>query len=174
MWTTFLWTFVNNMTWFSIIQTKIVCMLTLFLLLHEGLQSCFINMHGDAKGWVGITSRKLLCVVNVGSWCLSCQHSKNMLSHQTTCVMAWLNVEGLGMVRRIFFTSPSNPNWIWLMSVISTHEILQANYLKSNAYNTTWTWSLAKKLYFDDRHVFFFQIFKGDIELLKNCFKVIE
>jgi hypothetical protein len=62
-----------------------------------------------------------------------------MLSHQTICVMAWLNVEGHGMVKRKFFTSPSNPNWIWLMSVVSTHEISQANYLKSNAYNTVWT-----------------------------------
>ncbi len=24
---------------------------------------------------------KLLCVVDVGSWCLSCQHSKSLLSH---------------------------------------------------------------------------------------------
>jgi hypothetical protein len=45
MWTTFLWTFTNNMTWFSTIQTKIIFMLTLFFLIHEGLESCFINLH---------------------------------------------------------------------------------------------------------------------------------
>jgi len=30
MWTTFCWTFMSNMTWFSTIQTRIVCTSTLF------------------------------------------------------------------------------------------------------------------------------------------------
>ncbi len=33
MWSMFFWTFMNNMTWFFTIQTKIVCTLALFLLL---------------------------------------------------------------------------------------------------------------------------------------------
>jgi hypothetical protein len=50
-----------------------------------------------AESWVDITGEKLicvvggakfLCVVNVGSWHFSCQRSKNLLSHQITCVMA--------------------------------------------------------------------------------------
>jgi hypothetical protein len=48
------------------------------------------------EGWVGIIGGKFLyvasganflCVVDVGSWCFFCQHSKSLLSHQTTCAM---------------------------------------------------------------------------------------
>jgi hypothetical protein len=34
-----------------------------------------------------IGGAKLLCVINVGSWCLSCQPLKNMLSHRIVCAM---------------------------------------------------------------------------------------
>ncbi len=50
-----------------------------------------------SKGWVDIVGgkplcvvggAKFLCVVNVGSWRLSYQCSKSLLSYQTTCEMA--------------------------------------------------------------------------------------
>jgi hypothetical protein len=94
------WTFTNNMTWFSTIQTKIVCMSTLFILFHEGLESCLINMHGvllwwGCQGLVNIIGGKTLCVVGVGSWSLSCQCSRNLLSHQTTYARPDLMLKGL-------------------------------------------------------------------------------
>jgi len=47
------------------------------------------------EGWADISGKflyvaggaKLFCVVNAGSWCFSCEHSKNLFSHQTT----WCN-----------------------------------------------------------------------------------
>jgi hypothetical protein len=51
MWSTLLWTFTSNMTWFSTIQTKIICMSMLLLLLHEGLESCLTNLHGIVFWW---------------------------------------------------------------------------------------------------------------------------
>jgi hypothetical protein len=62
------------------------------------------------KGWVGIACEKffcvangakLLCVVNVGSWRLSCWCSKNMLSYYTTCA----------------FNSKRNLTPIWLIDI---------------------------------------------------------
>jgi hypothetical protein len=44
MWTTLLWTFTSNMIWFSTVQTKIICMLMLLLLFHEGLESCLVTL----------------------------------------------------------------------------------------------------------------------------------
>ncbi len=73
-----------------------------------------------AEGWVGIAGGKLLyvvndaivlCVVDVGSWCLSYRCSKNLLSHQTACAIAQLNVERFGKVSSKSFTSPHNPNY---------------------------------------------------------------
>ncbi len=95
-----------------------------------------------AKGWANTIGgiffcvtggAKLLCVIDVGSWRLSCWLSKSLLSHWTTCVMAWLNVEKSNKVSIKSFTSPRNPNWNWLMNVASPHEILQANCLNSDA-----------------------------------------
>jgi hypothetical protein len=51
--------------------------------------------------------------------------------------MAWLKVEGFDMVNNKSFTLLRSPNWNWLMSVTSSHEMSQANYLKSDAYITT-------------------------------------
>jgi hypothetical protein len=41
----------------------------------------FLCIVGGAKLLCVVGGAKLLCVVDVGSWCLSCQHSKNLLSH---------------------------------------------------------------------------------------------
>jgi hypothetical protein len=76
-------------------------MSTLFFLLHEGLNLVLSICMGSSfskviEGWVGIiggkflcviSGEKLLCVVDVGSWRLFCQHSKNLLSHRTFCAM---------------------------------------------------------------------------------------
>jgi len=76
-------------------------MSALFFLLHEGLNLvlsiCMGSSFGKViEGWAAIISGKflcvtnggkLLCVIDVGSWRLSCQHSKNLLSHQTSCAM---------------------------------------------------------------------------------------
>jgi hypothetical protein len=72
----------------------------------------------------------------VDSWCLSFQHSKNLLSYRTTCVIAWLNVKRSWKVSSKSFTSPHNPNWNGLMNIVSPHEISQANCLNCNAYTT--------------------------------------
>jgi hypothetical protein len=79
MWSTLLWTFTKNMTWFSTTQTKIICTSMLFLLPHEGLESCLINLYGVIV--CVADGAKLLSVVNVGSWRLSYQCSNNPLSH---------------------------------------------------------------------------------------------
>jgi hypothetical protein len=68
----FFWAFMNNMTWFSIIQTKIVCKSTLFFLFHEGLNIVLSNCMGLSfsevvEGWVDILGGKFLCVVGGGS-----------------------------------------------------------------------------------------------------------
>jgi hypothetical protein len=71
------------------------------------------------ESWADITSEKficvvdgvkLLCVVDVGSWCLFCQHSKSLLSHQIACAMVCFNVERFGKVNNKSLTSPYNPN----------------------------------------------------------------
>jgi hypothetical protein len=71
------------------------------------------------ESWADIASEKLicvvdgvklLCVVNVGSWCLFCQCLKSLLSHQITCAMVCFNVERSSKVNNKSFTSPPNPN----------------------------------------------------------------
>jgi hypothetical protein len=47
---TFIWTSINYVAWFSTIQTKIVCMLTLFFLFCEWFESCFVDSHGVVIG----------------------------------------------------------------------------------------------------------------------------
>jgi hypothetical protein len=60
-----------------------------------------------AKGWVGVASGKLFCVINgvkflcviyVGSYHLSCQHSKSLLSH-TKQLVQWPNLMLKGLPR---------------------------------------------------------------------------
>jgi hypothetical protein len=102
------------------------------LFVHRHCFSCFMKgLNGilliymgssfgeDVEGWAGITcgkflcvtsGAKLFCVVDMGSWCLSCQSSKNLLLHPITCAMDWLNVERFGKVSNKSFTSPCNPN----------------------------------------------------------------
>ncbi len=99
------------------------------------LSICMGSSFGKVvEGWVGIVGGKFLCVVDVGSWRLSCSCSKSLLSRQTTCAMAWFNVEGFGKVSSKSFTSTCNPNWNWFMNVASPHEISQANCLNFDAY----------------------------------------
>jgi hypothetical protein len=99
------------------------------------LSICMGSSFGKvAKSWVGITSEKFFCVVDVGSWHFSCQCLKSFLSHWTTCAMAWLNVERFGKVNNKSFTSLHNPNWNSFMNAASPHEILQANFLNFDAY----------------------------------------
>jgi hypothetical protein len=87
---------------------------TLFLLLHEGLESCLINLHGVVlcevvESWANIASGKFLCVVDVGSWCFSCQHSKSLLSHEQ--LVQWPDLMlRFGKVSNKSFTSPRNSN----------------------------------------------------------------
>jgi hypothetical protein len=112
--TMFFWRFTNNMNLFSTIQTKIVYTSLLLLLLHENIESCFINLHGlsfneVAIRWGRTPSEKLLCVGDVSQW-FSCQYSKNMLSNQT-CAMAWLKFERSNMVNSKYFIVVFNPNW---------------------------------------------------------------
>jgi hypothetical protein len=48
--------------------------------------------------------------------------------------MASLNVARSSKVGSKVFTSLRNPNWNWIMSVISPYEISQANYLNFDSY----------------------------------------
>ncbi len=86
MWSKFIWTFMSNMTWFSTIQTKIICTLVLFFLFRERFEFCLSIYMGLSygkvvEGWANIVSGKFLYVVDVGSWRLSCWRSKSLLSH---------------------------------------------------------------------------------------------
>jgi len=64
----------------------------------------------------------------------SCQWSKSWLSQCIVCTIAWLKVMGLSMVNKRSFTSPWSPNWNWLMSITSSHELSHASYLNSKVY----------------------------------------
>jgi hypothetical protein len=99
------------------------------------LSICMGSSFGKvAKDWGGMIVEKFHCVIGVSSQHLSCQHSKSLLSYRTTCTMAWLKVERFGTVNSKSFTLLHSPNWNLLVNATSSHEISQANYLKSNAY----------------------------------------
>jgi hypothetical protein len=86
MWSTLLWTLTINMTWFSTIQIKMFVRQRCFSCSVRGLNLVLSICKGlsfgeVAKGWVNVVGGKLLCVVdgakllcvcNVGLWCLSC------------------------------------------------------------------------------------------------------
>jgi hypothetical protein len=110
------------------------------------LSICMGSSFGKlVEGWANIIGGKILCVidgtklfcvVDVGSWHLSCWRLKSLLSHWTSYAMAWCNVEGFNKVNSKSFTSLRNPNYNWLMNIASPHEILQANCLNFDAYTT--------------------------------------
>jgi hypothetical protein len=68
------------------------------------------------------------------SQCFSCRRSKSLLLQRTTWTIAWLNVDEFDMVNNRSFTSLHSPYWNWFMSVISSHDMSQANCLKFDAY----------------------------------------
>ncbi len=127
-------TFTNNMTLFSMIQIKIICMPSLFLLLCEGVEShssIRIRSFFDeiANGWNDMGDAKFLCMGH-NSKHSSRWHSKNWLSHWTTCAIVWLKVVRSNMLSIKFFTLLCKLNWNWLINIVSSHEILHTNCLK--------------------------------------------
>jgi len=136
------------------------------------LSICMGSSFGKvAKGWVGITSEKFFCVVDVGSWHFSCQCLKSFLSHWTTCAMAWLNVERFGKMNNKPFTSLHNPNW---NSFMNDPWNIASQFFELRCIYHNWMWYLTKWLYLNAKCAFFVQISKSGIKLFKKCFKVIE
>jgi hypothetical protein len=105
MWTTLLWTFTSNMIWFSTIQTKIIGTLTLFFLLHQGLEACLITLCQNVVSmirtccnycpklscsckwtWVVIILTTIVIIVNLQIW-LWLQLEVVMITNMTTELM---------------------------------------------------------------------------------------
>ncbi len=97
---------------------------------------------------------------------------QNLLSHWTIWVMVWLNVIGFDIVNNKSLTSLCNPNWNWLMSAISSHEISHVDYLNSNAYMTIrrGLWWSDHNLLIDVHSCLNFQKWHSILQqMLQNC-----
>jgi hypothetical protein len=75
--------------WFTFSMGALNCVLLIFM---------GSSIDKVAKGWGGMIGTKLCCVMDVNSQHLFCWCLKSWLSHQTTCAMVKLKVEGFGMV----------------------------------------------------------------------------
>jgi len=110
----------------------------LFYLFHEWFESCFIDSHGII----------LWCKCHQWGWCdgheiflewwqfpmLFMTSFKKLIITLNHLGNVWFNVVGSSIVSNKSLTSQCNPNWNWLMSATSFHELSHVKCLNSYEY----------------------------------------